>query len=141
MKCYCAFCKSQRRFYPKKNINLYDIAGAALGTGVTMYAVWQEFMPQAIMIFAFYLAVAECFVQLRWRITLVCRHCGFDPALYVRNSEKALEKVKSHLAHRQKDPASLLMQPLNLPKITAIRKEQIEKAQSKEKGSLISRSV
>ena len=120
---------------------MLDIAGAALGSGVLMFFLWQEFHPSVVLIFAFFLAVAEIFVQIRWRLTIVCRHCGFDPVLYVKDSARAVEKVKAHLAFRQNDTASLLMRPLNLPKVTRDRKDQIDQAQAKEKGSLISRSV
>jgi hypothetical protein len=80
-----------------------------------MLAVWREFDPRALLIFIFFLAVAETFVQIRWRLNIVCRECGFDPVLYLRDSDKAADKVREQLARRKQDPTALLRTPLHLP--------------------------
>ena len=115
--CYCAFCKSTRVVYTKRRINIFNILTAALGAVVAMYIVWQKFEPQAILIFIGFLISAEVFVQLRWRVNIACKHCGFDPVLYLQSPEKAVVKVKLFLDRRQEDPAFLFKEPLNLPKV------------------------
>ena len=80
-----------------------------------MVLIWREFDPRALMIFVVYLAIAEIFVQIRWRMSLSCRQCGFDPVIYKKNAEVAAEKVKDHLLRRKQDPRYLLYEPLNLP--------------------------
>jgi hypothetical protein len=147
--CYCAFCKSPRKVYTKRNINLFNIMAAALGSGILMFAIWQEFDPKVFLIFVGFLALAEVFVQIRWRLNIVCKFCGFDPALYLRDQAQAAEKVRLHLQKRKNDPASLLAKPLNISKISKERADQaIEEvralAVAKEKsrkGSLISRQI
>ena len=147
--CYCAFCRSQRRVYRKKNIHLTDIAGAALGAAVVMFAIWQEFDPRVVLIFVFFLAIAEIFVQIRWRLTISCKHCGFDPVLYTKDPQKAADKVSAFLESRKQDPHFLLSQPLNL---TRIRKPNMATPFDKElalsrrpagerKGQLVSKSI
>ena len=118
-----------------------DVLGSALGAGVLMMAIWQEFDPRAFLFFVFLLAIAECFVQIRWRMTIACPHCGFDPVLYMKDQPKAVEKVKSRLNVRKNNPATLLAKPLHLPKISKERADLLQKAESGEKGSLVSRQI
>lgn len=136
--CYCAFCKSPRRIYRKKNISLMNILASAMAAIVVMFALWHEYDPRAIIAFVVCLAISEVFVQIRWRLSVVCRACGFDPILYVKNPEAASEKVKFQLDRRKEDPKYLLAKPLNLPAITA---EKAKALQTKEKGRLVSRSI
>jgi hypothetical protein len=137
-KCYCAFCRSPRKVYRKKNIHLVDILGSALGAGSVMFAIFQEFDPRVILIFIAFLALAEIFIQVRWRIAIVCKQCGFDPVLYVRDTQKAVLKVQMHLDRRKLDPASLLSPALNLPTVNKERSELIQKAHA---GSLVSKRI
>lgn len=115
--CFCAFCKSERKIYRKRRSDATNIAWSAFGALVLMFALFQEFDPRVFLFFVAFLAVAEIFVQMRWRTSIVCRHCGFDPILYVKKPELAAQKVKIRLDERKNDPASLLSRPLNLPKV------------------------
>ncbi len=136
--CFCAFCRSPRKVYRKKNIGLGDVAGAALGAGSVMFAIYQEFDPRVVLIFMAFLAVAEVFIKVRWRIAIVCKQCGFDPVLYIRDSQKASLKVQMHLDQRKLSPSSLLSPALNLPTINKERSELIQKAHA---GALVSKRI
>jgi hypothetical protein len=125
--------------YKKKNIGLSDIFASALGAGAVMFAVFQEFDPRVMLIFVAFLAIAETFVQIRWRLTIVCKHCGFDPVLYIKDSEKAVVKVKARLDQRQKDPASWLAEPLQIPKLP--KEKAILLEQAKAGGALVNKRV
>ena len=104
-----------------------------------MYCVWKEFDPRVLMIFAVFLAATETFIQLRWRMSVACKQCGFDPVLYVKDAGAAATKVSAHLQHRKLDVKYLLAKPLNLPTIS---KEKSEALQNKEKkGALVSRQI
>jgi hypothetical protein len=137
--CYCAFCRSERKVYSKKNIGISDILASALGAGAVMFAIFQEFDPRVMLLFVAFLAIAEIFVQIRWRLTISCKHCGFDPVLYVKDTEKAVARVKLRLDQRQKDPASLLAEPLVLPKLPKAKAELLEKA--KTGGAIVSKRI
>ncbi|QDK37413.1 hypothetical protein [Bdellovibrio sp. NC01] len=136
--CYCAFCKTPRRIYRKKNISVMNVVASAMAAIVLMFAIWQEFDPRAIIAFVVCLAISETFVQIRWRLSVVCRTCGFDPILYTKDPEAAATKVRAQLDMRKEDPKYLLAKPLNLPAIPAAKAKAL---QAKEKGKLVSRSI
>lgn len=136
--CYCAFCKSPRRIYRKKNISLVNVLASGLASVVIMFALWQEYDPRVMIVVVICLAVAEIFVKIRWRLSVVCRQCGFDPILYVKEPELAAKKVKEQLDVRKADANYLLAKPLNLPTISP---EKAKALQGKEKGKLVSRSI
>lgn len=143
-RCFCAFCKNERIVYTKRSVGIIAIVGALLGSMVLMTLVFQEFDPKFLIFFVILLAIAEIFVQLRWRVTIVCRHCGFDPVLYVKDTKKAVDKVKAKLAARKIDPEAIFTRPLNLATIGRGKADLIEKAEKVEKnrqGSIISRRI
>lgn len=135
-ECYCAFCKTPRTVYLKKNINLFNIFASAAGAGILMYTIWQEFDPRVCLLFVAFLAVSEIFVQIRWRLTIVCRQCGFDPVLYVKEPQLAAAKVKAQLARRKEDPRFILSRPLNLPVVSKATIEEAEKKQRLEQENI-----
>lgn len=116
--------------YTKKHVGLWNFFGSALGALLLTYAIWQQFEAQVLMFFVILLAISEVFIQVRWRINIVCKFCGFDPILYLKDAELAAAKVKEFLEKRQENP---LRAPLNLPTITKQRVQEIEqmKAQIK----------
>ncbi|MBO9666660.1 MAG: hypothetical protein J7501_07575 [Bdellovibrio sp.] len=136
--CYCAFCKTPRNIYRKKNIGVMNILASAMAAVVIMFAIWQEYDPRVMIAFVVCLAISEIFVQIRWRLSVVCRACGFDPIMYVKDPQAAAEKVKVQLDRRKEDPKYLLAKPLNLP---AIAPKKAEALQTKGKGKLVSRSI
>ncbi|MGZ3781381.1 MAG: hypothetical protein ACXVCY_12090 [Pseudobdellovibrionaceae bacterium] len=103
-----------------------------------MFAIWQQYDPRVMVAFVVCLAISEVFIKIRWRLSVVCRQCGFDPVLYLKDSEMAVQKVKMQLDLRKQDPKYLLAKPLNLPAIPAEKAKALE---SKEKGRLVSRSI
>jgi heme/copper-type cytochrome/quinol oxidase subunit 4 len=70
VRTFCAFCKSPRRVYRKRRIGMLDILASILGALALMGFVFQDWDPRAILFFVFFLAVAETFIQLRWRMGL-----------------------------------------------------------------------
>ncbi|MGE3758086.1 MAG: hypothetical protein AB7H97_10030 [Pseudobdellovibrionaceae bacterium] len=135
--CYCAFCKSPRRIFTKKKIGILNVilslvSGLALG-----YLIFMEFDPRALLFSVMFLALAEGFIQLRWRLSVICSQCGFDFVLYVKTPSVAAEKVRLHLENRKNDPRYLLATPLNLPAIKVPPKNQ--KAESGKPGRLLSK--
>lgn len=138
--CFCAFCRSPRRIYKKRNIGVLNVLYAGIAALVLMYAFWQDFDPRGLMIFAILLAISETFIQFRWRLSIPCRQCGFDPVAYLKDPEMAAEKVSQHLRKRREDPRYLMTKPLNLPTISKAKAEALQDKSSK-KGKLVSRQA
>ncbi|MCE3011007.1 MAG: hypothetical protein LW875_10385 [Proteobacteria bacterium] len=139
--CYCAFCKAPRSVYQKKRLGAFNMLASGVCSLALMYTLWQKFDPRVFVFFGIFLAFAEIFVQLRWRVNIVCNHCGFDPVLYVKNPEKAAERVNLKLQERKNNPAKILARPLQLPKISQKRKDELEKMRAAQSGKTISRQV
>lgn len=132
---YCAFCRSPRRVYKQKRAGWFEFAVAAFGAGIMMFLFFGGLDARAIFIFVFMAGAADLFVQLRWRLTASCPHCGFDPVLYMKDHSQAAAKVKVHLEKRKNDPMTVLSRPLNLP----VRK--ISAGERLRKGQNLSREV
>lgn len=115
-----------------------NVLASALASVVIMFLIWQQYDPRVMIVFVVCLAISETFVKLRWRLSVVCRQCGFDPILYIKNPDQAAGKVREQLELRKQSPQYLLTKPLNLPAIPA---EKAKALQTKKKGSLVSRSV
>ena len=138
--CFCAFCKTPRTVYLKRRVNVFNILASIFASLVITWVLWQEFDPRGIFVFVVCLAMGEAFVQIRWRLNIVCRHCGFDPILYLKDSAAAAQKVKDFLDQRKKDPAYILSRPLNIPRLTpeqaeAAKRAEFEMQSAKKKGS------
>lgn len=124
-KVYCAFCKINRKTYKKKKINLQNILLSSVLSFLVMFIFWQGFNPKVFIIFSVFLFLSEFFVQMRWRFSVVCPFCKFDPILYVRNKKRASKKVKERLEEiKNKEDLFLSKNPFqNLP----LRKKPKEK--------------
>lgn len=70
-----------------------------------MWMIWFEINPKAFVIFGLALIVNEMFIQFKWRVSLVCPHCKFDPLLYLRSPESAAQKVRLHFEGLKDTPA------------------------------------
>lgn len=69
--------------------------------------------------------MGEVFMQMRWRASMICRNCGFDPVVYIRNPEAAGLKIKAFLEKRADSPAHLLRPPVVLPVKRALKGENL----------------
>ncbi len=100
--------------------------------------MWQEYDPRALIIFVLCVAASVVFIELRWRLSVICRTCGFDPIIYKKQPDLAAQRVKEMLELRRQDPKYLLAKPLNLP---AISEKKAMALKNKESGQLVSRSI
>lgn len=74
---------------------------------VVMMGVWQAIDARVLVLFVFCLAIAELFIQIRWRLTLACPFCGFDPVLYIKDPQQAAAKVRVKLELAKESTALL----------------------------------
>jgi hypothetical protein len=103
-ECFCAFCKSKRHVYKKKHASMTNFV-AVLGFSFCLSTgLWTWWDPRSIVIFAVGLVFAETFIYLRWRFSVVCNLCGFDPVLYRRSRDEARDRVRQFYEKRIQDP-------------------------------------
>lgn len=140
MKTYCAFCRSERKIQDRRRAGLFHFFFSLLASMLLMYLIWQNFDPRAGVFFILFLVLSDVFVQARWRISVICQTCGFDPVLYSKNQHLAAQNVKEYLAVKKLKPENFLRKPLNLPVLKPGNKNEKTKA-LQPKSSLLSRQV
>ncbi len=113
--CYCAFCKTQRKVYTHKHLTFVEVIGLVLLSLVLTYGIYQALDLRGLLFVGLFLLVGEIFSQLKWRASMICRNCGFDPVVYVRSPEQAGLKIKAFLERRSESPEHLLRPPITLP--------------------------
>lgn len=115
--CYCAFCRSPRLVYVKKHVSILDVALAAASALLISFIIFQDLDPRAVVFFAVCIAVTEVFITFRWRFSIACPHCGFDPVVYKKAPDRAVSRVKAHMKLRRENPLSAFSPPPQLPTI------------------------
>ena len=123
---FCAFCRSPRRHYRQRNLGPFHLVLCLFTSLLASSIIFQELDPRLILFFVICVVVSEIFIHFRWRMGLVCKHCGFDPLVYTRDQAAAAILVKQHLTRRKKSAEALLARPLRLPHLTSKRAMDLE---------------
>ena len=122
-KVLCAFCKLPRRVYKKNEVSIFDAVILLFVTALFAYLVWGGPDVRSLLVFMTLAFVLQVFVRVRWRESLKCQHCGFDPIVYKRNNTEAALAVKDYLEYRKDNPKFLLKpQPKIKPLIVKAEK-------------------
>lgn len=79
---------------------------------VITYGLYRQPDPRGLFIVGTILLVAEIFTQMKWRTAMICRNCGFDPVVYIRDPEQAGLKIKAFMVKRPDSPSHLLRPPV-----------------------------
>lgn len=103
--------------YAKKHVSVIALAGFSIASIIFTYLVWGEFHFAGLIVFVLLTMTAEVTHRMRWRSSVKCKGCGFDPVMYKNNPEQAAATVKTQLAHRKHDPLYMLK---SQPKIKPI---------------------
>ena len=114
-KAYCAFCKSPHWVYRKRHAQFVNWMLAGVMSLLTGFVLYQDLDLRSVMFLGIYIAMAEAFIHLRWRLSVLCHECGFDPFLYKKSPHQAAQKVKYTLEQREKKPENYLKPPLKIP--------------------------
>jgi hypothetical protein len=113
--CYCAFCKVERKVYASRHLSLVEIIGLVFLGIISTYTVFRSLDPRGLFFVALLMLLGEAFAQSKWRVSMICTNCGFDPVVYVRSPEQAGLKIKAFLDKRADSPQHLLRPPVVLP--------------------------
>lgn len=114
------------------------VLGAIFFSAVVMFVLFRQLDPRYFVVLAFAWGAGEVFVKIRWRMSVLCKVCHFDPIIYVKNPDQAAEKVRLRLEERSQDPQYLLARPLDLPKIDAKKAKVLKE---KGRGKLVSKTI
>ncbi|MFN3455338.1 MAG: hypothetical protein ACK41T_10300 [Pseudobdellovibrio sp.] len=132
--CYCAFCKNTRKVYTSKHLNFAGIISLVVLSYIVSYLIWGGPDVRGLGILAILLVVTEGFTQLRWRQSMICLNCGFDPIVYLRDPQAAAQKIKDFMKYRAERPEYLLKPAVHMP----VRREASATHANKSKPSQLS---
>lgn len=104
----CVFCKLSHRVYLKKEVSIFDGLILMVVTGFMAFALWDGPDLRSMLIFMSLAFVMQVFLRVRYRESVKCPHCGFDPILYGQDHERAATKVKVFLEQRKDNPQYML---------------------------------
>lgn len=116
-KILCTFCKLEHRVYVKKEVSVFDVIIMLSVTGLMAFAIWGGPDLRSMLIFMSLAFVLQVFLRVRYRESVKCPHCGFDPILYKQNPEMAAQKVKTYIDARKDNPEFLLKPQLKIKPI------------------------
>lgn len=124
-QCYCAFCRAPRKLPPSNKLNFKHFFLNLLLSHLIMLIVWKEWNPKVFLILVGFSGLTQFILQLRWRIMISCKWCGFDPLLYLNKREDAAQKVRKYL---NKNSLQLWLSPI--PKKIQSRIAETRRAKS-----------
>jgi hypothetical protein len=117
---FCSFCQLPQKVYSRRHVHLLEVVGFAVVGAITTHLVWHDFHWAGILLFCSLTILSEFIYQMRWRLSVKCKSCGFDPLLYKQSPHLAAQEVKTFLEKRKEDPLYLLKPQ---PKIKPIIKK------------------
>lgn len=103
-------------------MNILELIAFGAICGITTFLVWRDFHWVGVVEFLIFAFVTEMFYQMRWRQSIKCKHCAFDPITYKKDPALMAQTVKDFLARRKEDPHYLLKpQPQIKPIIKKVK--------------------
>lgn len=119
---FCAFCRSPKVYFKRRRLGPVNICVALICAAAINMIFTSSIDFRVFVIFIANLFVIEFALQIRWRLSLICHECGFDPVIYKRNPELACQMVKAKTDLRKMDPIKTLFFPLTIPKRKELKK-------------------
>ncbi len=107
---HCGFCGLIHPIFERRAIGLKHILWSAIVSLCVTLLLWEKLDSKGFVIFAGWIFVSELTIVIRRILSLPCPHCGFDPALYMKNQPQALAKIIKTLDARKNDPGVWLSQ-------------------------------
>ncbi len=122
-KGYCAFCRSPKVYFGRKRLGILNVGAAFIGALALNYIFSHTVEPITFVIFVANMFVIELALQVRWRMSLICHECGFDPVIYKRNPDVACQMVKAKIEQRKGDHIKTIFFPLSIPSRKELKDE------------------
>ena len=121
---FCAFCKIEHSIYHQKHAKWDDFLYCFVISIAIMFLFWREFSPKFLALFLVCLVASEFFIQARWRVSIVCGSCGFDPVMYLKDPKKAEERVSNKLEEVKSSEILALSKKNPFRRITRKKRER-----------------
>lgn len=101
---FCPNCKQHRQSaLPRNPMNSRALLQVGLATAFFMLMTWHWFHIKGAVAFVPIWAIYEAVYRVRVRARLSCPHCGFDPFLYVRNTQLARKEIENYWRKKFKE--------------------------------------
>lgn len=133
-KAFCAFCTLPLKIYGKQHVAKTELAVFSFVSMVFTFLVWGSFHFVGLLVFAVLTITAELIHRMRWRASVKCRACGFDPVIYKHSPEQAAGLVKIQMASRKEDPLYMLRSRPVIKPIIRKTKDYIDARSKKTKS-------
>jgi hypothetical protein len=106
--CFCSYCRNERTYLAKKHIQILEIVFLLIPSVLLSFIFWQSLDPRLLIFWVLLSFAVEITSVIRWRIAVVCKYCGFDPVIYVKDPAMAAEKVTNFMKERKNSTTFLL---------------------------------
>lgn len=107
-KAICRFCKLSHRVYFKREVSFLDTILMLFITGLLTFAIWDGPDLRSMLLFMGMAFTAQMLLRMRYRESVKCPHCGFDPIAYKKDPSLAAKRVKEFLELRKDNPEFML---------------------------------
>lgn len=124
----CAFCHLPIKVYLKKDLTLGEGLLTMGLCGFFCVLLWGQISEFVFFAGLVVLGIMQIFVRMRWRASLICSHCGFDPLIYKKAPAEAARRVNRFIKRRNENPSYLLRSKPKIPK----RIKKVKWSESKE---------
>ncbi len=123
---FCAFCRSPKTYFKRRRLGFINFLVAMICAAAINFIFTDGIDFRVFIILIANLFVIEFALKIRWRMSLICHECGFDPIIYKRNPELACQMVKTKTDTRREDPIKNLFFPLLIPKRKELKKADLK---------------
>ncbi|MBN22009.1 MAG: hypothetical protein CL678_12080 [Bdellovibrionaceae bacterium] len=100
---FCPCCSMPRKIKGSASPTKFHVFQIALTSVLLTTIFWSFFEWKGIFSFVPLWIGFEVFYRIRMRIRLRCEHCGFDPYLYLTDTQKAKEEIQSFWKQKRPD--------------------------------------
>ena len=134
---YCPQCKIPRKVPYRPQPSAKNYAQVGLTAVVFTLLTWNWFTWKGLVAFVPLWVIFETIYRSRMRAALNCENCGFDPVLYLVDTQRAREEIQNHwkkkfeergipyppVQTQQKGPKTQAKQPGRQAPVTGLEEE------------------
>ena len=122
----------------KREVSFLDTLLMLFITGLLSFAIWDGPDLRSMFLFMGMAFTAQVGLRIRYRESVKCPHCGFDPISYKKDPSQAAERVKKFLEIRKDNPQFMLKPKPNIKPIYLGRDQMLALRKSETTTDLIS---